>query len=358
MSKTREELIEEKLYSDNTTQVNTKKCPNCGGETAFDARKQKVQCEYCGSTFDVTVESTVNEKEINELMNDSVSWEEVDVYQCATCGAKQIISQLDVAHECSFCGTTHITKTSELPGLKPQGVVPFKMPIDNVAGLATKWTKKRFMAPRAFKKAAKPENIHGVYNPVFTFDCDTRTDYEGRLGERVGTGEDSRIRYFNVKGNINVTFDDLLVQASSNITTTTLGQLAPFSTNNAPSYNEDYLRGFKASTYNKDGKACIKEGQDLMQGDIRARILRKYTYDVVDYLNLNTAYLKQKYKYVLVPVYVGHQTYRGKLYNFYVNGETGKVTGKTPVSVFKVTMIILFVLAFIGGIVYLANFAS
>ncbi len=356
MKKEQYDKAQEKLYSDDNVEMNIYKCPNCGGETIFDVAQQKVLCQYCGSRFDINADTTVTEKNIDELLNEAKVWDNVEVYSCETCGARQIISNQDVAHECSFCGTKHIIKTNELPGLKPQGVVPFKMPVENVANLAKNWVKKKFFAPRNFKKSAMPENIHGVYNPVFTFDCETKTSYSGRLGERINTNKSSYIRYFYINGNIDVKYDDFLVQASSNITTTTLNKLSPFSTNDAPVYNEDYLRGFKASTYNKDGKACWKEGQDLMRGDIRKRILQRYRYDTIDFLDAKTAFLKQKYKYVLVPVYVGHHTYRGKLYNFYVNGENGKVTGKTPLSIFKVSLVTILTILLVAGFVYLTCF--
>ena len=352
----KKKTIEEKLYSDDNVATSIQKCPNCGGEMVFDAELQKTKCLYCGGTFDISNNSTVTEQDIDSLLNDATVWKEADVYRCQTCGAKQIISNQEVAHVCPFCGTSHIVKTEELPGLKPQGVVPFKMPIEKVSDCALKWVKKRFFAPRAFKKSAKPENIHGVYNPVFTFDSETKSSYEGRLGRAVHTQNETHINYFNISGNIDVNFDDLLVQASSSITTTTLNKISPFSTNNAPAYTDKYLRGFKASTYNKDGKACWEESKDLMKSRIEKNILSRYTYDVKDYLNIKTAYLKQKYKYVLVPVYVGHNTYKGKLYNFYVNGENGKVTGKTPLSPFKVTVAVILGILFVAGIIFLSTY--
>ena len=350
-----ENEVENKLYSDNNVDMSIQKCANCGGETVFDTKHQKTKCLYCGSVFEIDSNHTVTEKELNELLH-AKAWKEVDVYKCETCGAKQIISKQDVAHECSFCGTNHIIKTEELPGLKPQGVIPFKIHNDEVAKYARGWIKTKFFAPREFKKSATAENIHGVYNPVFTFDCETRSTYEGRLGRTVSDGEHQRTEYFRVSGDITVNFDDLLVQASSNITTTTLLKLSPFSTNNAPAYKEAFLRGFKASTYNKDGAACYKEGQDLMKGDIERKILSRYTYNTKDYLNVNTAFLKQKYKYVLVPVYVGHHTYKGKLYNFYVNGENGKVEGKTPVSKIRVAFVTILAILFVAGIIFLVNY--
>jgi len=348
--------IEDKLYSDETVGMTVQKCPNCGGETVFDANSQKIKCLYCGGSFDIASDGVVAEQEIDSLLEEATVWKEADVYSCQTCGARQVISKQDVAQECPFCGTTHIIKTEELAGLKPQGVVPFKMPIEKVSACALKWVKKRFFAPRAFKKSATPENIHGVYNPVFTFDSETKSSYEGRLGRTVRTERGSHTNYFRVSGNIDVNFDDILVQASNAITTTTLNKIAPFSTNDAPKYTDKYLRGFKASAYNKDGKKCWEEGKELMSDKIESKILSRYTYDVKDYLNVKTAFLKQKYKYVLVPVYVGHHTYKGKLYNFYVNGENGKVTGKTPISPFKVTIAVILGLLFVAGVVFLSMY--
>ena len=355
---------EEKLYSDDNVDTSIYRCANCGGEAIFDAKSQKMVCQYCGSKFDLAESGKVEEKDLADLISHAKVWQEAEVYQCKSCGAKEIISNQDVAHECPFCGTNNIVKIEELPGLKPQGVVPFKMEKTRVSQIALNWAKKKFYAPRAFKKSAKPENIKGVYNPVFTFDAETKSTYSGQLGKNYTTTHivngrpvtQVHTRYFNISGRQDLNFDDYIVQASSNIPNATLVSISPFTTNGAPKYNQDYLRGYSASTYNKDGSTCWRECQTSMKKDIERKILSKYDYDVKSYLNVKTAFLKQKYKYVLVPVYVGHYKYKGKLYNFYVNGENGRIAGKTPVSKLKVFWTVLLVLAIIAGIVALSYF--
>jgi small-conductance mechanosensitive channel len=44
---------------------------------------------------------------------------------------------------------------------------------------------------------------------------------------------------------------------------------------------------------------------------------------------------------VLLPVYVGNFTYSKKTYNFFVNGISGKVAGKTPISLLRVLFAVL-----------------
>lgn len=354
--------VEEKLYSDDNIGITTYKCPNCGGDAVFDARAQKMHCLYCGSFFEIKNEEKVVEKDLSELLSTAKVWDEAEVYQCSTCGAKEILDKQEVASVCPFCGTRNIVKIEELPGLKPQGVVPFKVDKEKASKISTNWARRKYYAPRAFKKSALPENLHGVYNPVFTFDLETRSTYNGKLGKNYTTTHiingrpvtQVHTRYFNVSGTQDVNFDDYIVQATSNMSTADIKAISPFPTNGAPAYRPEYLRGYSASTYNKDGAKCYDECKDLIKTDIERQILRRYDYDVKSYLDVKTAILKQKYKYILVPVYVGHYRYKGKLYNFYINGDTGKITGKTPISPWKVLLTVLVCLAIVAGIVALS----
>ena len=86
-----------------------------------------------------------------------------------------------------------------------------------------------------------------------------------------------------------------------------------------------------------------------MHNRIEREILKKYDYDIKVSLNIDTKYFNEQYKYILVPIYVGHYNYKKKLYNFYVNGYNGRIGGKTPVSKLKVTFTILIILLFIIG---------
>lgn len=61
----------------------------------------------------------------------------------------------------------------------------------------------------------------------------------------------------------------------------------------------------------------------------------KYDHDEVDTFEASTTYSNRSFKYLLFPVFVGHHKFRNKIYNFYINGCTGKVSGKSPVSWLK-----------------------
>lgn len=356
-----DEKIEEKIYSDDNIGVTVFKCQNCGGETIFEPNSQKMKCLYCGSMFDINNLSVAKERDLDELLKSGNVWDETEVYQCKTCGAKEILSKQEVSVKCSFCGTNNIIKTDEIPGIKPQGVTPFKLDKIKANEIAVKWARKKLYAPRNFKKSVKAENIYGIYNPVFTFDSQTITWYRGVLGKnyvkyRVVNGKrvaHTETRYFNINGSQDMLFDDLIVQSSTSIPSEIIKSIEPFPTKNAVAYKTEFLRGYSATTYNKSGEECWNECKIAMKERIERAILKRYDYDIKVSLNIDTKYLNEQYKFILVPIYVGHYNYKEKLYNFYVNGYNGRIGGKTPVSKLKVSFTVLFVLLLIAGVIFI-----
>ena len=47
------------------------------------------------------------------------------------------------------------------------------------------------------------------------------------------------------------------------------------------------------------------------------------------------------YKHILLPLWIGAYTYRGKLFRVFVNGQTGKIGGETPTDWVKVALVVV-----------------
>lgn len=339
------------------------KCSSCGGNMIFDPRTQKLFCEHCGTTEDVGEKILAHEKSITEGFSCDKKWDskETVVFSCENCGAKVVLQKDQTATECPFCGTNHVKRTEELTGLKPGAVLPFQFDMENAVDYSKRWVKKRFFAPKSFKKNIKAERVKGVYAPCFTFDSSTDTIYSARLGTRhtrvVGSGKNRRTETYmvwhNVSGVFNSRFDDVLISAGSKLSQKTLGKIMPYSSNSSLSYDEKYLLGFMAYHYDKELETCWDDAKVIMDEQIKRDILKGYSYDAVDSFNMSTTHTGVTYKYAMLPVYVGNFNYKSKIYNFYVNGETGKVTGKTPISFWKVLFTVLGAISFVALIVLL-----
>jgi hypothetical protein len=74
--------------------------------------------------------------------------------------------------------------------------------------------------------------------------------------------------------------------------------------------------------------------------------------DRADSIRFSTLYSNITYKYILVPTWISSFKYKDKTYQFAINGQTGKLGGKAPVSVWRVLLAILVGVATLFALYY------
>lgn len=359
---------EEKIYKglDEESSTDVAKCPACGANMIFSPEDGCLKCEYCGEKLAIDVDKS-SEIDFEELLKSHNEWgEETHVFRCENCGAKEIVSKSDIAKSCPFCGATHVVETEELSGLRPNAVVPFAIGKETAIDKFKAWIKKRPFVPRKFKKFAALDNVRGMYTPAFSFDTQTESWYQGVLGKyyyetrRVAgrTERRRRIRFFPISGSFDMFFDDVLIQASEKPDENVVSKLQPFGTNDSCEYTEEFMHGFTATRYERDGLECWGKAKLLIDKHLKKSILARYDYDVLQSFSVKTSYKEMTYKYLLLPIYVGRCDWGKKAYNFYINGHNGKVAGKLPVSPLRVGLLILGSLAIICGVAALVYFTG
>lgn len=339
------------------------KCEGCGGNMVFDPASQCLKCEHCGKIVDFGKNTEVEEIDIDGAFEKAKKWnDEVSVYRCSNCGAVFNIGADEISSVCPYCSTTHIVKSDDLAGIRPNALYPFLITTEKAVELAKKWAKKKLFAPRAFKKTLEAQNLRGLYLPSFTFDSNTDSYYEGRLGERrtrtVRTSDgktrtETYIEWHYVRGTFVKFFDDILISCGMT-PQKEVNAIMPFRSDSIRVYAKEFLSGYTAGHYVRDIKECWGDAKKLIDQTLRQDILNSYGYDVIDYLNVSTKHSDVTYKYVLLPVYRLNYRFKKKNYNVTVNGNSGRITGKTPVSPIRVLIAVLISLAAIVGIGYLA----
>lgn len=342
------------------------KCSACGSNMVFHPESQTLFCEHCGTKQSFATDLTAEENDIRTAFSAERVWdtESTVVFACDNCNAKVVLQKTETAKSCPFCGTAHVRRIEELAGLKPNGVIPFVLGSETALDLSKRWARKRFFAPRKFKKKLNADNISGVYAPAFTFDSNTTSYYEGRLGQTrtrtIGSGKNRRVQtytvWYDVRGVFDRYYDDVLITSGSKLSQRELDKISPFDTNDSKVYEEKYMLGFMAYHYDMKIQDCWQSAKNLIDSNIRRGILARYSHDKVAYLNISTSHSNVTYKYVMLPVYVGNFKYKNKAYNFYVNGSTGKVQGKTPKSFWKILFTTLLSATVIVGACLLIRF--
>jgi DNA-directed RNA polymerase subunit RPC12/RpoP len=354
--------FEGNVYDSKESETELHKCPACGANLTFSASEQQLVCEHCDNKVKFETSKNVVERDFSDADN-AKSWNETRVYRCNNCGAKEVLQSKEIALICPFCGSTNILKSEELSGIKPDSLVPFAIDAKDAAQHYNRWIKGKLFAPSKLRKGFLAEQVKGVYCPTWTFDSYTSTQYSGKLGQTrtrtVGSGKnrhtETYIHWFRVNGVHDRFFDDIMIKASSRFLQKDLDAMQPFPQKGYFVYSDKFLAGFMADHYDKDIRTAFPEAERIMTATIKREIMKKHGADhwgADMYMKLS--HLKKSFKYMLLPIYICNFEYGAKVYNFFINGATGKTTGKYPKSKVKMLLFGIVVAGIIAAIAFLA----
>ncbi|AUS95651.1 hypothetical protein CDQ84_14770 [Clostridium thermosuccinogenes] len=345
-------------------------CRNCGANMVFEPDTQSLFCPYCESRIDITKENDGIQEYDFFSAQDSMpgDWgREKRIIHCESCGADTVLDSTSMAEFCAFCGSSHIVRNEGQVGIPPESLVPFKISAKKAKECFSTWINKRFFAPRALKTSHYMNRLSGVYIPCWTYDANTYSTYTAEAGtyyyetvrewvvengkRKQVTKQVRKIRWRHTSGIYSDEFDDVLVNASSKIDEGLMRKLEPFDLSALVRYKPEFLSGFLAEKYSIGLKEGWEKAKCHIDDCIRRGVIDKINADEVRNLHIRTKYDKIKFKHILLPVWISSYTYKNKVYRFLVNGQTGEVQGKSPVSPWKVAAVILLVLA-VGAAVY------
>jgi predicted RNA-binding Zn-ribbon protein involved in translation (DUF1610 family) len=352
-----------------TEQTRTFPCPDCGADLHYDAAKGVLLCGYCGREQPIETPErwAAEEHESFDTEQATRKWEGQRQISCDSCGGSWVVPATDAASVCPFCGRAHVSEV-DADMLPPDAVLPFAVDAKGASERFKTWLHKRIMAPRALRAQAAAGNWRGVYYPYWTYDADTVTNYEADAGHyyyvtvertRVVDGktetyteQERRTRWERTSGRVSRFFDDVLVRAVQ----LTEKAAAPeqFDLRALKPYLPEFLSGFLARRYDVGLREGYEQARRIMDRQIHSDIVRDVSADEVNVLAAHTDVLKSSFKQILLPLWGNRYTYRAKEYAVWVNGQTGKVSGKAPVSPWKVLLCVVAGLAVIALVVWLA----
>ncbi|ARK26118.1 hypothetical protein SporoP37_00920 [Sporosarcina sp. P37] len=347
------------------------KCPSCGGNTAYNPETRGLKCPFC--SHEMPIEATVDhriELDFNEAGNNLHHlWnEEKRVFSCSSCGAESVLDANIIADFCSFCGSSHITVTEQNAGIQPGLLIPFQISQEQAHAKFREWITGHFFAPNALKKTYRLRKISGVYLPYWTYDSQTRSHYVVRVGNyyyvtetrtvyedgkaKTVTEQVRKIRWHQESGNYSEFFDDILIKASTTVDPKLLQKVQPFQLSSLTDYKVEYMSGFLAERYSVSLQQGFTQAQDVMTRGIVNGIERSVAGDIVEVVNVSTDYSDITYKHILLPIWISSFHFKDKIYQFIVNGQTGKVSGNYPLSIMKIVSLSISIII-IALIVYL-----
>ncbi|MDR2734202.1 MAG: hypothetical protein LBC99_06080 [Spirochaetota bacterium] len=336
----------------------TFECENCGGLIKFSIARQKFVCASCGSeNIALKSSSKVMENVFSRYLErekKTLPFEGMAQVSCQRCGMEMSFDSKQIAGACPMCGSTQVAVVKQRAGIPPDGIVPFKIDKQDAQQKFREWAKSRWFAPNDFKKRYGEGDLRGMYLPFWTYDADVRSQYTGQGGkQRITTDRNGKTTivtdWYPVSGVVSSSFDDVQICASDK--QQNVRGVLPFDTihKTAP-FSAAHLSGYYAEVYSVKADAAFNEAKQIMEAAMaqlaRNDILRRYNSARVH--SLQSQYSNITYKHVLLPLWESAFGYKGKVYHYLINGETGKVSGDRPWSVPKITAAVIVVLAILG----------
>ncbi len=347
-------------------------CAQCGAQLEFAAGTTSLKCPYCGFVQAISLSKEgVVELSFEAWLNKPLPAPPADlqVVKCQTCAAQFNLGPKDAAGKCPFCGGNVVVPPQASGQIEPRALLPFVYDARKAKDMFKEWVGSRFWAPTDLKTLALAgAGIQGVYVPYWTYDSYTVTDYRGQRGEvyyeeesytdsdgNTETRQVERVMWYPAGGQVDVPFDDVLVLASDKLPPQYAQAMSSWQLTNLVTYRNEFLSGFQAVRYDLDLGGGFENAKQIMAGPIHNAICMDIGGDrqIVDWLN--TVYQDITFKHILLPIWSGAYRYKGKTWNYLVNGQTGEVRGEAPISWFKVTLAVLLGLAVLALIVYLTQ---
>ncbi len=340
------------------------RCSNCGAVLKYSPTDKTVVCPNCGTKNEIDFKQedfgkAWEEKDLLEYLEKTDSQEVNEnglTVKCAACGAEVEFVTPVIATECPYCASPIVLDIDQIPRkIKPQGIVPFTITREQARDQYRQWAKKKWFARSDFRKYANaPRSLKAEYVPYWTYDAVTFTDYRGERGDyyyetetyyengEQKTRQVRRIRWTPVRGTVRVDFDDILVPATTQVSY--LPKPDSWNISEMKPYEPRLLSGFYSKVYDISLRQGFEAAKQVMDSSIRSAIRRDIGGDEQRIDSYTVHYSDLTFKHILLPMYHSVYKFKGKEYPFAINGQTGKVYGKYPVSIWKILLVVLLVL--------------
>jgi hypothetical protein len=343
-------------------------------EMKFDDRAGKVKCAHCGAEETICAEGEREDVDFAAIEADPALQEwgfAVKTLRCTVCGARLVVPAETTMLSCPLCASSQLAQTDELPGLRPDAVIPFRIDENGAGARFIKWIGRLKLVPFKMKKEFSATAPTGVYIPYWSFDAKTRTVYSGQAGDYYReTDQDThtegdktearpksvrKLRWRFVSGSYDKAFSGIIYNDSKELGVDIVKRIEPFKLNELEKFTPRHLAGFAAQRYGSGPKASWVRAKAYMSGVIRGdvRSIVRRGSDALGPVHICPEYTDIWHSLMLLPVWISSYRYRNKAYSYYINGQTGAVSGDSPKSALKIFIIILIALAVLTALYFL-----
>ena len=357
------------------TRTQSFRCSQCDGKMVYDPASRTLVCDHCG--YSKTVPRGEGRRAIVDYDLESGLatarkrgyGAPVHTSQCQECGASVHFADHTTATECDFCGSTQVLEREENSDLlRPESLVPFRISRDQAGQTFAGWLGKLWFRPSDLKRRAQLAEMSGVYVPYWSFAAAVQSDWTAEAGyhyhktQRYVEEDDAgnvvtktrqvrRTRWRPAWGSRRDSFREVLICASRGLPEKLERKLWTFDTSELLPYEPIYLAGWRAEEYAVELNDGWRRAVARMESVQARRCAWDVPGDTHRFLHVTNTFSDQTFKHILLPIWISSYRYGNNVYRFLINGQSGEITGKAPLSKLKVGLFSLAAIAIVAVIV-------
>jgi len=275
-------------------------------------------------------------------------------FTCEGCGASMSFDPGVQTLRCPYCGSIKLEAKGPRKVLKPEKLIPFELTFPEVETHFRQYLSRSLFRPSDLLTEGTLVSARAVFVPCWAFSANTHTYWTADTDVLPpGSRGDWRPLFGEHRGR----YDDMLIAASRVLREEEFRSIGYFDFNRAQEIRPEILEKSFVEVFTVPRKYARRWAVEEIHRLEADNCRRLYLSGNIRNLRVNVRITHLTGRPVLLPVWVLAYRYRGKLYRFLVNGQTGQVGGEVPISWAKLAGVLLLALA-IGILIAILAFRS
>lgn len=259
------------------------------------------------------------------------------VFKCQGCGASMSYDAKAQALRCPFCGSEDLQQEQDQRSISPRYVIPARLTQEAAMAALRNWLGSSFWRPSDLVATAVVQNMRLVYLPFWVFKAKTYTYW---TADSSSTPAGARGDWYPLSGSHRSTYEGLLVGASSVLTTGEIRGIEPYDFLQSVVADQFDLNSVLYEQFRVPRKYARPYARSGFQ-QLESQACQQYVPGRCRNMKVNIRFESMSSEPVLLPCWIMAYTYRGEVFRFLLNAQTGKSTGTAPVSYWKIVGAIL-----------------
>lgn len=286
-------------------------------------------------------------------------------FRCESCGAEVATDPDQRSYICPFCDSTYVVElpASQTGRQQPEFVIGFAITLEEAQEKFRAWLGGNdWYRPGDLKTSAVLDKMKGVYLPFWSFSMRADSTWQASIGEywyctETYTTTDAKgnsvtrtrqvreTEWYPLAGKHHRYYSGYLVSGSKGLPQDQALRVQPYQLPALKRYEPWYLAGWYAEEYSVPREEALAISQQEFYRREQANIAAFLPGDTHRSLSVSTTFNQVNSDLCLLPMFIASYRYRGKIYRFLLNGQTGRMAGDKPVSWQRIVILVAVMIA-------------